>query len=327
MNRSEILEKLNDIFAQRKQESILKHRKRVAEVSRHPELEAAIIDRHSTILFNIKNAIGREQQSGTDLRQAMEEKNANIRRLLVKYGYPEDYLEPVYHCAICKDEGKVYTPGAKECSCYVEEYNRLNFAQSGFSQRERQRFADYNPDLYSTEKLPGREFSQRDYMQKICDHLKLYVSEFPDNKRTTRNLLFTGKSGLGKTFFMGAIANELLSKRRIVQCVTAYKWFEMAKKAYFGEDSASYENLLSADLLMIDDMGTEPLHENITVPQLFNVINERHNRGLHTILSTNLEMVKFAERYTERVTSRFEDRRFATIIHFLGEDLRRSMGK
>ena len=41
-------------------------------------------------------------------------------------------------------------------------------------------------------------------------------------------------------------------------------------------------------LLLIDDLGTEPLMENITVTQLFNLLNERQNRGKHTVISTNL---------------------------------------
>ncbi len=327
MNRLEILEKLNDIYAKRKQESIQNNKARVAEVSQHKELEDAIIDRHSTILFNIKNAVTNKGNNTVDLRTEMELKNAEIRRLLVKYGYPEDYLQPVYHCPICKDEGKLYTPTTRECSCFIEEYNKINFVNSGFSIMENQRFSDYNPSVYSTDKLPGSNMSQREYMQKIFEYLQTYTKEFPNNTTTTRNLLFTGKSGLGKTFFMSAIANELLGKHKIVQCMTAYKWFEMAKRAYFSEDDIEYENVLNADLLMIDDMGTEPLNENITVPQLFNVINERHNKGLHTILSTNLEMVKFGQRYTERITSRFEDGRFSTIIPFLGEDVRKNIGK
>lgn len=327
MNRAEILEKLNTLYLQRKQESVSKNKARIAEVSQHKELEEAIVDRHATIMLGIRSAVSNTLDPKIDLKSAMQEKNEKIHQLLIKYGYPSDYLEPIYHCSICKDEGKIFSPSTKECSCFVEEYNKLLASESGFSQVEQQSFSAYNPYVYSDTPIVGKNYSQRTYMNSVLELLKLYAEEFPDNKKTTKNLLFYGKSGLGKTFMMRAIHQELVNKNKIVHFTSAYKWFELAKKSYFGLESLAYEELLNADMLMIDDLGTEPLQENITVPQLFNVINERHSRGLHTILSTNLDLPSFSQRYTERVTSRLEDKRFATIIPFVGEDVRKKMGK
>ena len=66
---------------------------------------------------------------------------------------------------------------------------------------------------------------------------------------------------------------------------------------------------MNAEVLMIDDLGSEPLMQNVTVEQLFNLLNERQNKGLSTVISTNLEMSKFRERYTERIASRLRDSR------------------
>ena len=74
---------------------------------------------------------------------------------------------------------------------------------------------------------------------------------------------------------------------------------EMLRNTYFGNDDSASE-LLDAEVLMIDDLGSEPLMQNITVEQLFNLLNERQNRGLSTVISTNLEMPKFRERYMLR---------------------------
>ena len=41
---------------------------------------------------------------------------------------------------------------------------------------------------------------------------------------------------------------------------------------------------------------------NVTVTQLFNLLNERQMSGRHTVLSTNLSMNELLERYTERYT-------------------------
>ena len=50
------------------------------------------------------------------------------------------------------------------------------------------------------------------------------------------------------------------------------------------------DTLMDTDVLMIDDMGVEPLMENITIVQWFNLINERQLRGKGTVISTNLNV-------------------------------------
>ena len=78
------------------------------------------------------------------------------------------------------------------------------------------------------------------------------------------------------------------------------------------------------DVLMIDDMGVEPLMENITIVQWFNLINERQLRGKGTVISTNLNVEELRRRYTERITSRLLDGKQCMLLQFLGDDVRRN---
>ena len=82
-----------------------------------------------------------------------------------------------------------------------------------------------------------------------------------------------------------------------------------------------YRNI---DVLMIDDMGVEPLMENITIVQWFNLINERQLRGKGTVISTNLNVEELRRRYTERITSRLMDGKQCMLLQFLGDDVRRN---
>ena len=75
------------------------------------------------------------------------------------------------------------------------------------------------------------------------------------------------------------------------------KWFSFSEM----------DTLMDTDVLMIDDMGVEPLMENITIVQWFNLINERQLRGKGTVISTNLNVEELRRRYTERITSRLLD--------------------
>ena len=109
-----------------------------------------------------------------------------------------------------------------------------------------------------------------------------------------------------------------------VLLISAYKFHEIARKAYMTGDSAPMEDLLSADVLMIDDMGAEPLMENITIVQWFNLINERQLRRKGTIISTNLMEDELRRRYTERIASRLLGGMGCKLIQFAGDDVRRA---
>ena len=85
--------------------------------------------------------------------------------------------------------------------------------------------------------------------------------------------------------------------------------------------------MMNAPLLLLDDLGTEPLMNNVTVTQLFNLLNERQLAGRHTVISTNLTVSELRERYTERVTSRFLDASECVKLVFTGEDIRKNLKK
>ena len=77
--------------------------------------------------------------------------------------------------------------------------------------------------------------------------------------------------------------------------------------------------LLTVDLLILDDLGTE-FETSFNTSLVYNVINTRLNRGLPTIISTNLDYQKINEKYEERIVSRL----FAVYdcFEFIGEDVR-----
>ena len=327
MNRSELYQKVDEIFRKRQQDSIDLNNSRVEEVSKvSSELAKAIQDRYNTLIINAKNNIGKANKN-FDIVKYVKHKNEEINTLLIKAGYPMDYLQPIYKCNMCKDEGVIYNPEFKKCDCYIREYFILLSQSDKFTSSEEQTFYTFDLNVFSDENLPGFNFSQRNYMKKINEYVSIYVNEYPDNNKTTKDLLFIGSSGLGKTFLMKSIAHELLSKNVNVEYMTAYGWFEVARASYFGNSDVNYNNIIFSKVLLIDDLGTEPLMNNITISQLFNVINERRNRGLHTIISTNLKMKELSERYTERIVSRWEDVRFCTIFEFLGDDVRKNIRK
>lgn len=86
-------------------------------------------------------------------------------------------------------------------------------------------------------------------------------------------------------------------------------------------DRLFYEeyDVLHADLLIIDDLGTEYKNQ-YTVACLYNIINTRILQKKPTIISTNYDFDKFNEIYDMRITSRIAGE-YSTLI-LEGNDIR-----
>ena len=90
-----------------------------------------------------------------------------------------------------------------------------------------------------------------------------------------------------------------------------------------GSGEVDFEQLLSVPLLLIDDLGSEPMMRNITVEYLFTLLNERMAARRHTVIATNLSPLQLQQTYGERVSSRLLDRTRCAVIKLEGKDLRR----
>ena len=123
------------------------------------------------------------------------------------------------------------------------------------------------------------------------------------------------------------IANELLKKGKTVlyqtvpvllESVIDYK---MSKQKNPSENI--YKSVLEADLLIIDDLGTESLN-SMKLSELFTILNTRilnlNNRITKTIISTNLNINNIFQNYEERIGSRIAG--YYDIYYFFGDDLR-----
>jgi DNA replication protein DnaC len=141
----------------------------------------------------------------------------------------------------------------------------------------------------------------------------------------TRDILLSGKSGLGKTFLIRAMAARLIERGGNVLIVSAYTFLQMARKSYF-DGECGVRELEEVPVLMLDDLGSEPLMQNITIEQLFNLVNERQRRNRATVFSTNLTEEDIRNRYTERIASRLTDGQNCLFLPLRGRDIRNGRG-
>ena len=255
------------------------------------------------------------------LKQELSALSLERQQLLTASGYPADYLDPVYTCPDCKDSG--YIDG-KKCHCFKQAIINTVYAQSNIRQILRiENFDNFRYDFYSKEeKNPLTGLSSYETAQKAVRECHYFIDDF-DHK--PKNLLFYGKTGVGKTFLTNCIAKSLLDKGYTVLYLSAINLFDnilrdiIMKNSHEPHQEMLYDYIYNCDFLIIDDLGTE-LTNSFVQSQLFEIINRRSIRRLSTLISTNLDLQKISERYTERIMSRIVDSYL--ILNLYGDNIR-----
>ena len=83
------------------------------------------------------------------------------------------------------------------------------------------------------------------------------------------------------------------------------------------------QDILTCDLLAIDDLGSEPMMRSVTVGSIYHVVSERHNAMRPMVISTNCSVQQLYEKYEDRIAARLCDQGRMTILGFVGDDVRK----
>lgn len=252
----------------------------------------------------------------------VKEKNAFLKTL----SKDSNYLNPHFECKLCKDTGFISKDDASTmCTCLKQRIYDVAYNKSNMGNLERENFSTFNLRIFSdkpNKELYKSENSPRQNMELIKEKVFSFIENFDDPNE--KNLLFTGNTGLGKTFLTNCIASEMLKQGKTVLYQTAPVMLDTIVDEKFGKiDSKLSYNVLDVDLLIIDDLGAET-ENNYKIEQLFNIINTRllnqNHKITKTIISTNLTIEELFSVYTTRIGSRLAGSyRF---LRFYGEDLR-----
>ena len=248
------------------------------------------------------------------------------KQVLNSLGINESYFLPKFECNICKDTGYI-VEGSNSimCNCLKQKIFDLEYNKSNIYNIKNQNFQNFNELFYSDtidESKYHSDVSPRENIKLIKDICFSFINNF--EKAEEKNLLFTGNTGLGKTFLSSCIANELIKQRKTVLYQTAPVMLDTIIDYRFGKSNNSniLESILNVDLLIIDDLGTECVN-NMKFTELFNIINTRllnQKNITKTIISTNLSLQNLYNTYDERIVSRIIGD--YNICYFFGEDIR-----
>ena len=251
---------------------------------------------------------GNEKDANLIKAKAEFEKVLKANNLSLDKLYPNDVI-----CDKCKDACIV---NGVICSCSVKTYIDALRKESGLV-----------PDsfTFNDDNLKNvKDSKTKEALEKAYHQMSVFVNKYPNVKKNT--FVFSGLTGTGKTCLSQAVANGLLEKGFSVKYVSAFA-FNNAMIAVHTAPIESRNDLISdyltCDLLVIDDLGTEPITRNVTLEYLYLVLSTRQEKNLSTIISTNLDGDGIMTRYQERIFSRLTSKAFSLSYNFEGIDLRK----
>ncbi len=307
----------NERQYQDKHDQDLRRQEVYARVPQVKELEDAIA---SESVRCARRILDGDTDAVRQMRETVEGLRRRKQELLRAHGYAPDHMEMRYHCPECQDTG--YVEGRK-CKCFLKEQTRVLYAQSNIEDvLKRENFSTFSYDVYDGGSvIPEIGMTVAEYMKRVYGWCWEYIEKFSEQKGS---LLFTGGTGVGKTFLTNCIAKELIDRGQSVIYLSANDLVDVCSGSKFrteGEEEMRdmYRYVLDCDLLIIDDLGTE-LNNSFVSSQLFYCINERLLQRKGTIISTNLSLSMIRDTYSDRVSSRIISG--YEIIPLYGDDLR-----
>ena len=302
-----------------KAENAAENQRRTAEVySRVPRVREIDISLRSLFSQVLRSALDRSAAALDGIEKQAAALRCEKAEALTAAGFPADYLDELYHCEKCRDSG--FGSDGRPCVCLMELYNAEQAKElSSLMQVDRDSFEQFDLSYYSTAPDLRLGISPRECMTMTLASCRDYAARFG---RGAENLLLRGGTGLGKTMLSACIAKAVTAKGCSVVYDTAVSVFDAFESKKFTRDEDAEEKvrrILSCDLLILDDLGTE-MTTPLTQSSLYTIVNTRLNEGRATIINTNLSKDELAARYTAQTVSRINGS--YEVLPFLGSDIR-----
>ena len=256
--------------------------------------------------LDIDEALGKIK----DAKEKREKLGKKLDATLKKMGLAKDVFLPKYDCPRCHDRGLV---DGKYCDCFYQKLSNELTSNVGISINKEHTFGNVDTSLFDDKEKMSNIFAK---MNKWCENIK--TSQY-------KNLLLSGKMGTGKTYLTECIANKLISQNISVSFYTAFALNNLFLKFHTTFEEGKYDilsPLLDVEVLIIDDLGTEPKYKNVTEEYLYLVINERLSKNMPTIITTNLSLEDILAKYGARIFSRLCNKQNSILLQVENSDMR-----
>ena len=280
------------------------------------EIDRALRGTSAKLAMLIFRQDGDPQAELAQLRAENEALQNERQWILDEAELPEGYLDDSPVCTLCGGTGY---QGSRMCECLQELCRQEQKRElSALLPTGRERFENFSLELYPDRFYPDYGTTARTLMQKNLAFCRKYAQEF---RPGARSLLFSGATGLGKTFLSGCVARQVSENGYSVVYVTAGKLFSDFEAVKFERaEAGSLRDYRDCDLLIVDDLGTEMTTEFVKA-SLYELVNSRLLERRTSLISTNLNEDNLEARYGGQIASRLLGG--YRVIYFLGDDIRR----
>lgn len=294
MNRA-LLKKAQSVIDKRRQYADEKARENLQIALKNPEFKELYKKQKE-----LEIELARRDAYGEKVDYSQIDRIINIQEHLLKNkGLNGIDIKPNYECKFCNDTGYI---NGDPCECLKKEINKELLKFSGFTHK----LSTFEENTMNHAAYP--------LMQKWCDTVNSKL-----------NVLIYGHTGTGKTFLTECVADRLMKNSRVVLFVTAFNLNNSLLNYHISFDANRNDIIdpyLASEVLIIDDLGSEPLLKNVTKEYLYLILNERMLNNLPTIITTNLDPDEIITTYGERIFSRLINKKTSIAINLDGEDLR-----
>lgn len=257
--------------------------------------KAAIYDKEKALYSGDEKMAKKKQAEAEELKKTLDKITSSVP--------PK---KTVYECKICKDTGKIDNG---YCKCFKDRLLTEAYAFLGLKRPSLKSFEDDTLSSVNNSQLFKRKFIE-------------YADKF---RKETPNIYLFGEPGVGKTFYAQCVTNRLEKNGFTPIFITAFEVNEIA--TYFF-DKSSYENIVAeeilttCDLLVIDDLGSEPIYNKITIEKLNNIITRRSELKKPFLVTSNFIPDEILAHYGERIFSRISGKNTSK-LKIDGKDLRK----
>ena len=316
---AEVVKRARARLAQAKEDRESENRQHLAEAyAQVPRIREIDIELRRT-MAQAAQAAFLQGSDGRELLEQVRVKNLDLqqeRALLAATHFEEGYLDECPVCTNCGGSGYV---GSTMCECLRELCRQEQKKEISVLSGGKESFNQFKLDYYPDRIDPKYGASPRAIMERNFKVCRTYALTFAQN---SGNLLFVGGTGLGKTFLSACVARAVADRGYSVVYETASHLFSKLEQAKFSpneENRREAEKLITCDLLIIDDLGTEMPGQFVTAA-LYSLLNDRIRAGMPMVISTNLNVDEMSRRYSPQIASRLHGD-FQRLT-FVGEDIR-----